>query len=90
MFRDAKQVPDTYLFNLSKQPGVSWFRNIALVSSYQDSYSPYNSSRIQINQKALKDPELGRDYISMASNILTGLRTDIVHRIDVNFKIKEK
>lgn len=32
-----------------------WFKNIALVSSWQDTYSPFDSSRIEICTKAAND-----------------------------------
>ena len=48
--------------------GLGWFKHIVLVSSYQDSYAPFESARIQIcNQaKANKDNTLGNIYIKMA------------------------
>ncbi len=44
---DAKEIKDTFLYKLSKAKGLNWFKNIALVSSYQDQYVPFESARIQ-------------------------------------------
>ena len=55
---DSKNIEDTYLMKLSKSIGLAWFKNIIFVSSNQDSYSPYESSRISISKEALKDNQL--------------------------------
>lgn len=33
---DAKEIEDTLMFRLSQADGMTWFKNIALVSSWQD------------------------------------------------------
>ena len=43
---DATNFKDTFLFNLTQAPGLNWFQNIGLVSSFQDSYVPFESARI--------------------------------------------
>ena len=40
-----------FLYKLSQEKGLEWFRNIILVSSYQDMYAPFDSARIQISNK---------------------------------------
>ena len=40
-----------YLYKLSQEKGLEWFKNIILVSSYQDMYAPFDSARIQISNK---------------------------------------
>ena len=52
---DAESIEDTYIFKLSAAPGLNWFKNIAFVSSWQDTYAPFDSARIQVGKKALKD-----------------------------------
>jgi len=56
---DAKEIEDTLIFRLSQADGMTWFKNIALVSSWQDFYSPFDSSRIEICTKAANDREKG-------------------------------
>lgn len=43
---DQKNLEDTLLYKLSCVPGLNWFKNVALVSSYQDQYAPFDSARI--------------------------------------------
>ena len=43
---DAEDIRQTCLFQLSQMPGLGWFHNIGLVSSFQDSYVPFESARI--------------------------------------------
>lgn len=60
------------------------------MSSYQDSYAPFDSARIQICNKATNDPSKGNIYIKMARNLLSNLPIDVLYRIDVDFRIAEK
>ena len=43
---DNKDLEKTALFELSKYEGLSWFKHIILVSSFQDQYAPFDSARI--------------------------------------------
>lgn len=52
---DAKDPKETYLYQLSLKDGLKWFKNVLLVSSYQDRYVPVESARIEVAQKALED-----------------------------------
>lgn len=56
---DAKNIEDTTIYKLSCAPGLAWFKNIVLVSSYQDQYAPFDSARIQICKKASDDARKG-------------------------------
>ena len=38
---DGKDLQDCYVFKLSQAPGLAWFTNIVLLSSYQDTYAPF-------------------------------------------------
>ena len=63
------------MYKLSEMKGLESFKNIILVSSYQDSYAPFDSARIQIGSivKANKDSGSGNIYIKMAQNILSNV-----------------
>lgn len=63
---DSKNMEDTCLYKLSNAKGLLWFKNVALVSSYQDQYAPFDSARIQICKKANDDARKGNLYIKMA------------------------
>lgn len=45
---DNSDLEKTFMFKLSETKGLEWFKNVILVSSYQDSYAPFDSARIQI------------------------------------------
>ena len=40
---------DSLLFQLSKKEGLQWFTQVALFSSHQDQYVPFQSARVQLN-----------------------------------------
>jgi triacylglycerol esterase/lipase EstA (alpha/beta hydrolase family) len=52
---DATDIHGTFLYQLSNYPGLAWFKNVLLVSSYQDRYVPVESARIELTQKAKDD-----------------------------------
>lgn len=55
LLNDTKNPFDSYLYKLSKENGLNWFKNVVLVSSFQDTYSPYESAKIEICLQALED-----------------------------------
>ena len=87
---DSSNLEECTLYKLSEFKGLNWFKHIVLVSSYQDSYAPFDSARIQICTKATNDANKGNIYIKMARNLLSGLPLDVLYRIDVDFRISEK
>ena len=89
---DAKETEQTALFKLSQAPGLQHFKNIVLVSSFQDQYVPFDSARIQMCKKATDDAtKKGNFYNAMVQNILGSLHdTRTLYRLDVNFKISGK
>lgn len=72
---------------------LEWFKNIILVSSYQDSYVSFESARIQFRKEANSGkPSSAKNetYEKMAKNILGNIPLNCIYRLDVNFKIQEK
>jgi pimeloyl-ACP methyl ester carboxylesterase len=84
---DHSDLKETFLFQLSTKPGFEWFKNILLVSSFEDMYAPFDSARIQICSKASKDVNRGNIYIQMAANLLNKLEVECLYRVDVNFML---
>lgn len=80
----------TFMYELSSKKGLGWFRQVALVSSFQDQYAPFDSARMEVSQKAANDPEKGEIYMEMASNLLSSVSVDTLYRLDINFRIAEK
>ena len=79
-----------YLYKLSEQPGLEYFKNIFLVGSLQDQYAPFHSARIELHQSALKDTKRGPVYSSMVNNLLAPLGGVTLKRIDVGFVPEKK
>lgn len=52
---DSKDSRNSFLYQLSNYQGLNWFKNILLISSYQDRYVPVESARIELMQKAIED-----------------------------------
>ncbi|XP_069582741.1 protein FAM135A isoform X5 [Ranitomeya imitator] len=88
--RDHSDPRQTFLYKLSKKPGLEYFRNVVLVSSLQDRYVPYHSARIEMCKTALKDKQSGPVYAEMIQNILLPVlqnqdcnlvRYDVIHAL---------
>ena len=71
--KDAANIEDTFMYQLSKFKGIKWFKHVMLFSSIQDGYVTFDSSRIQIFKNTnLYDPVKESQYIKMATNIFNG------------------
>ncbi|KAM3137033.1 hypothetical protein pb186bvf_010946 [Paramecium bursaria] len=86
---DHRNFEDTCLYKLAHAKGLSWFKNVCFFSSFQDSYAPYDSARVQLSREAIEDVR-GKLYVQMVQNLLGTLQNTNVYRIDVNFDIQEK
>ena len=84
---DYPRVEGTCVYLLSKAEGMQWFKYVVLVSSSQDEYAPFDSARIEVPEKASKDPEMGNYYIQMAHNLLQKLTMQNLIKLDVHFKL---
>lgn len=86
---DYHKIEGTCLYLLSKADGLQWFQYVVLVSSSQDDYAPFDSARIEVPEKASKDPEMGNYYIQMAHNLLQKLTMQNLIKLDIHFKLKK-
>merc|ERR1712216_56923 len=86
---DSPDPNDTFLSELAQKPGLKFFQHVALVSSYQDQYAPFESARIEISKVAEEDPRFGPIYQKLALSILKPLDVERLIRFDVNFHIPE-
>ena len=90
-FSDEKSMDKSFLYELSEAKGLKWFKHIFLISSHQDFYAPFESTRIQANDKLLGNDGKSTIYRKMALNLLGNLPESCnLKRIDVNFVISEK
>ncbi len=53
--RDSSDPRQTYLYRLSLESGLEYFRNILLCGSSQDHYVPIHSAHIELCNSALND-----------------------------------
>ncbi|XP_013420772.1 protein FAM135A isoform X2 [Lingula anatina] len=69
--KDHSDIRQTFLYKLSKKPGLQYFKNVLLVGSLQDRYVPYHSSRIELCKPAVRDSSVyGAIYTEMVNNLL--------------------
>jgi len=74
-----------FMYYLSYQKGLEYFKHVLLFSSPADKYAPYHSARIElINQ----DLPLATVYNEMCSNLLKPLENTYLTRFDVLFTKK--
>jgi len=52
---DTVNLNESCLYKLSESTGLNWFKHVYLVSSHQDSYAPFESTRMQFCTKALEE-----------------------------------
>lgn len=83
---DSRQ---TLIYELSMKKGLNWFKHIVLIGSHQDQYAPFDSARMEVPIRSSQD-DRSRLYHEVASNLLYNLTADVLHRLDVDFKISEK
>ncbi|CAG9330158.1 unnamed protein product [Blepharisma stoltei] len=80
---DAHNPWDTYIYKLSSQVGLGWFKHICFLSSYQDNYTPFSSARVEIS------PTSNEIYVEMAQNIFSQIKIPKICRLDVHFPVEE-
>ena len=79
---DARDPKDSFLFKLSLLPGLEWFKTVILVSSYQDHYSPYDSSRIEIG--SWHGNKKFEHFAQMVHNLLGRISRESLIRVDLH------
>jgi hypothetical protein len=87
---DDPIIENTALYKISLNEGLEWFKYVVFASSHNDFYSPFESARIELNDKVFKDKVKGKAYIQMSDNILSRITAKSVYKLDVDFKIDKK
>lgn len=82
---DNENPRKTYMYKLSQKQSLSYFKNVLLVSSPEDRYTPYHSTRIEMHRKTVQDTKWGRIYNEMVRNLLRPLDNVNLTRFDVSF-----
>ena len=90
---DNPVMQSCFLYKLSQQKGLEWFKKITFLASHQDSYVPFYSARIQKSKEIHTDFKKGFSrgilYCQMIENILNRINGKLI-RLDVNFCIQEQ
>jgi len=73
--RDAVNVQDTFLYNLSKNGSFAMFRHVLLVGSYADLYVPSHSALVETCKAAVNDPSVQSAFYD---ELLTHINESIV------------
>jgi len=69
--KDHSDLRDCFLFRLSNKDQLKCFKNVVLLSSHQDRYVPFHSTRIEMCADAIKDTSYqGSVYRDMVNNIM--------------------
>ncbi len=87
---DNENYKETCIYKISEFDGLNWFNYVYLLSSHQDNYSPYGSSRIELSNNSSQNDKKTENYRKMAYNILSKISNNTLKRVDVNFVIQEK
>ena len=86
---DSDNYKETALYKLSEKEGLNWFENILLWGSYQDNYSPLESSLMQYSNR-LKQTKNYESIKEMCRNLHTMMKKVHVYKTCVNLKISEQ
>ncbi|XP_055960242.1 uncharacterized protein LOC126673897 isoform X2 [Mercurialis annua] len=90
-FTDDPIFQKTFFYKLCEKKTLENFRHIILISSPQDGYVPYHSSRLELCRSASMDySKKGRAFLEMLNNCLDQIRAPtsdqrVFMRCDVNF-----
>jgi len=76
--RDASDPRQTYLYRLSSEPGLEYFRNILLCGSSQDHYVPVHSAHIELCNAALNDSSVNGKSKHPHLNTINSLHTTLL------------
>lgn len=52
---DSSNLNESCIYKLSEFAGLNWFKYLYLISSHQDAYAPFESTRIQFCNKSLDE-----------------------------------
>jgi hypothetical protein len=83
--KDSSKIEQTLLYQLSAHAGLQWFQHVALFSSADDNYSPIESSRIELSEKAVGGSEKGCYFVEMAGRLLANIKPERLMRVNVDF-----
>mmetsp|Transcript_139652 Transcript_139652/g.260414 ORF Transcript_139652/g.260414 Transcript_139652/m.260414 type:complete len:806 (+) Transcript_139652:96-2513(+) len=86
---DTTDPKESFLYRLSSSSGIEHFKWVVVVSSKQDNYAPFKSSRVEICPSWDK-AHTKEAYSSMVRNFWEGIQYDRVLRLNVHFDLPER
>lgn len=86
---DGKSIKETYIYEMSRFEGLSWFTHLVFFSCCDDPYVPEDSARLEIPRQSAPDKESEEAYSEMIKNIWGKIEVDKVTRVDVHFKNRD-
>jgi pimeloyl-ACP methyl ester carboxylesterase len=84
--KDTSDPYNSFIYRLSMKPGLEWFQEVILVSSPQDTYSPFDSSRVQVSMKNTSNLKYAQTFVDMVDNILGRIKSQRLRRVDICLK----
>lgn len=88
--QDSNDPRQTVLYKLSQDDGFDWFQDIILFSSPQDSYSPFDSSRIQISKVNQSDQKMKPIFEEMVRSLLRKIQSNRIKRVNICMKFSKQ
>ena len=77
--KDSSDIRKTFMYKLSENSNLHFFKNVLLAGSSQDKYVPVHSARIELCKSAIKDNSVtGTAYKEMVHNILGKVGQDLL------------
>lgn len=86
---DTTDPKESFLYRLSASSGLEHFKWVVVVSSKQDNYAPFKSSRVEICPSWEKQ-HVKEAYSSMVRNFWDGIKHERVLRLNVHFDLPER
>ena len=81
---DDSDIKETALYKLSQTEELQYFKTVLMIGSFQDSYSPVESSLMQMSKRL----EGNTNISEMIDNFNENLEQTTVYRVDINFDLK--
>ena len=80
---DDSDIKETALYKLSQTEELQYFKTVLMIGSFQDSYSPVESSLMQMSKRL----EGNTNISEMINNFNENLEQTTVYRVDINFDL---
>ena len=87
--KDDTDLRKSFMYKLSRNEGLRWFKEVILISSPQDTYSPFDSSRIQVSKINTSDSKTSSIFNEMVQSIVESIKCHRIRRVNICMKFKK-